>query len=68
VTLDVTLLAALDADAEAAELNRSEMIERALRNEHLRVALHNYTARAVPALKIDALAEQVYEANRAAGL
>jgi hypothetical protein len=29
VTLDVTLLAALDADAEAAELNRSEMIERA---------------------------------------
>jgi metal-responsive CopG/Arc/MetJ family transcriptional regulator len=51
VTLDVTLLAALDADAEAAGLNRSEMIERALRNEHLRVALHNYTARAVPALK-----------------
>jgi metal-responsive CopG/Arc/MetJ family transcriptional regulator len=67
-TLDATLLATLDADAEAAGLSRSDMLERALRNEHLRVALHNYTARAVPALKIDAFAEQVYEANRAAGL
>ncbi|HUO39414.1 MAG TPA: antitoxin, partial [Mycobacterium sp.] len=39
-----------------------------LRNEHLRVALHNYTTRTVPALKIDAYAEQVYQANRARDL
>ena len=32
-----------DADARAAGLNRSEMIEQALRNKHLRVALQNYT-------------------------
>ena len=43
------------------------MIERALRNEHLRRALHTYTTRTAPALDIDAYAEQVYEANRAAG-
>jgi predicted transcriptional regulator len=68
VTLDATVLAAVDAVAEAAGLNRSEMIEKALRNEHLRVALHNYTSRTVPALNIDAFAEQVYKANRAAGI
>jgi hypothetical protein len=49
-------------------LNRSEMIERALRNEHLRISLDNYTARTVPALDIDAYAEKIYRANRAAGL
>ena len=48
--------------------NRSEMVEQALRNEHLRVALQDYTARAVPALDIDAHAEKVHRANQAAGL
>jgi metal-responsive CopG/Arc/MetJ family transcriptional regulator len=60
VTVDATVLAA--ADARSAGLNRSEMIEQALRN------LHNYTTRTVPALGIDAYAEQVYRVNRTAGL
>lgn len=47
-----------DADARAAGLNRSELIEH---------ALHTYTTRTVPALDIDAYAAQVYQANRAAG-
>jgi metal-responsive CopG/Arc/MetJ family transcriptional regulator len=68
VTIDAAVLAATDADARAASLNRSEMIERALRNEHLRVALQNYTTLTVPALDIDAYAQKVYHANRAAGL
>ncbi|SGK04072.1 CopG family DNA-binding protein [Mycobacterium tuberculosis] len=38
VTVDAAVLAAIDADARAAGLNRSEMIEQALRNEHLRCA------------------------------
>lgn len=67
VTVDAAVLAAIDADARAAGLNRSEMIEQALRNEHLRVALHDYTAKTVPALDIDAYAQRVYQANRAAG-
>ena len=68
VTVDATVLAEADADARAAGLNRSEFIERALRNEHLRRALYTYTTRTAPALDIDAYAAQVYEANRAAGL
>ena len=68
VTVDAAVLAATDADARAAGLNRSEMIEQALRNEHLRVALHSYTTRTVPALDIDAYAQKVHSANRAAGL
>jgi hypothetical protein len=44
------------------------MIEQALRNEHLRVALQNYTTRTVSALDIDAYAQKVYRANRSAGL
>lgn len=67
VTVDAAVLAAIDADARAAGLNRSEMIEQALRNEHLRVALCDYTAKTVPALDIDAYAQRVYQANRAAG-
>jgi metal-responsive CopG/Arc/MetJ family transcriptional regulator len=67
VTVDATVLAAADADAKATGLNRSELIERALRNEHLRRALHTYTTRTVPALDIDAYADHVHEANRAAG-
>lgn len=68
VTIDRTVLVAADADAQAAGLNRSEMIEQALRNEHLRIALNSYTTRTVPALDIDAYADKVYRANRAAGL
>lgn len=68
VTVDATVLADADADARAAGLNRSELVERALRNEHLRRALHTYTTRTAPALDIDSYAERVYEANRAGGL
>ena len=68
VTIDQAVLAAAEADAQAAGLNRSEMIERALRNEHLRISLENYTTHTVPTLEIDAYAEEVYQANRAAGL
>lgn len=67
VTVDQAVLAAADADAKASGLNRSEMIEQALRNEHLRIALTNYTTQTVPALDIDAYAQKVYQANRAAG-
>lgn len=68
VTIDAGVLATADLDAKAAGLNRSELIEQALRNEHLRIALHDYTTRTVPALDIDAYAEKVYRANRAADL
>ncbi|MDT5348285.1 MAG: hypothetical protein QOH91_1572 [Mycobacterium sp.] len=68
VTLDQAVLAAADADAKAAGLNRSELIEQALRNEHLRIALKNYTERTVPAFNIDDYAQKVYQANRAARL
>jgi len=68
VTLDQSVLAAADADADAAGLNRSELIERALRNEHLRIALANYTTYTVAALDIDGYAAKIYEANRTAGL
>lgn len=68
VTIDQAVLAAADADAQAAGLNRSEMIERALHNEHLRISLKNYTTHTVPTLDIDAYADKVYQANRAAGL
>lgn len=68
VTVDGVVLAAIDLDARAAGLNRSEIIEQALRNEHLRIALQNYRTRTVPALDIDAYAQKVYHANRDAGL
>ncbi|MFY2859519.1 ribbon-helix-helix protein, CopG family [Mycobacterium sp. THU-M104] len=68
VTIDHAVLAAADADAQAAGLNRSEMIECALRHEHLRISLQNYATRTVPTLDIDAYAEKVYQANRATGL
>ena len=68
VTVDAGVLASADLDATAQGLNRSEMIEQAMRNEHLRIALRNYKARTVPALDIDAYAEQVYQANQASGL
>jgi metal-responsive CopG/Arc/MetJ family transcriptional regulator len=68
VTVDGVVLAAIDMDASAAGMNRSEMIEQALRNEHLRIALKNYTTRTVPALHIDGYAQKVFRANRDAGL
>lgn len=68
VTVDGAVLAATDADAKAAGVNRSEMVEQALRNEHLRSALQTYTTRTVPALEIDAYAQKVYRANRTSGL
>lgn len=68
VTVDAAVLAAADADARLAGLNRSEMVEQALRNEHLRLSLQNYTTHTVPALDIDAYAQKVYRANRAGGL
>jgi metal-responsive CopG/Arc/MetJ family transcriptional regulator len=68
VTVDAAVLAASDADAKSAGVSRSEMVEKALRNEHLRTSLLTYTTRTVPALDIDAYAQKVYQANRAAGL
>lgn len=44
------------------------MIGNALRNEHLRTALQDYTSHTVPTLKIDDYAQRVYHANRSAGL
>jgi hypothetical protein len=67
-TVDSVVLAAADSDAAELGLNRSELIERALHNEHLRLLLAGYTARTVPALNIDAYAAQVYAANRDSGL
>ena len=68
ISLDVAVLAAADADARAAGINRSELIERALRSEHLRNALDEYKKRTMPALKIDEYAHEVYRANQSAGL
>ena len=42
-----------------------ERVEQALRDEHLRVALQDYTVRAIPTLDIDAYAEKVHRANPA---
>ena len=68
ISIDVAVLSAADADARAAGINRSQLIERALRNEHLRNSLDDYKKRIVPALKIDEYADEVYRANRSAGL
>ena len=68
ITMDKAVLAAADADAKAAGMNRSEIIEQAVRNEHLRIALEHYTTRTVPALNIDDYAAEIYQANRTAGL
>ena len=68
VTVDAAVLELADADAKAAGLNRSEMIEQALRHEHLRRALRVYSTRTAPALDIDSYAESVYRSNRAACL
>lgn len=68
ITLDEDVLAAADADAKAAGLNRSELVEQALRHEHLRIALNSYTTTTVPALNIDGYAQKIHQANQAAGL
>lgn len=68
ITLDQDVLGAADADAKAAGLNRSEFVERALRHEHLRIALHSYTTTTVPILNIDDYAQKIYQANRALSL
>ena len=68
ITVDQAVLANADADAKAAGLSRSEMVEQALRHEHLRIALRHYTAETVPALGIDAYAEKIYRINQAAEL
>jgi hypothetical protein len=67
-TVESAVLADCDADARALGLNRSELIERALRHEHLRLQLHTYTSHTVPALDIDDYAKRVYQANRQADL
>lgn len=66
MTVDATVLASTDTNAKAAGLNRSEMIEQALRNEHLRVSLQSYRTRTVPALDIDGYSQKVYRSNRSA--
>lgn len=68
VVVDRTVLAAADADAKADGLDRSELVERALRHEHLRMALKNYTAETAPALSIDEYSQKVYQANIASSL
>jgi post-segregation antitoxin (ccd killing protein) len=68
ITLDRDVLAAADADAKAAGLNRSELVEQALRHEHLRIALKSYTTTTVPILNIDDYAQKIYRANRTSGL
>ena len=67
VVIDAAVLAATDADAKAAGLNRSEMIEQALRNEHLRAVLQSYRARAAPTVTLDAYGPSVQQVNRTAG-
>lgn len=68
LSLDQDVLAAADADAKAAGLNRSELVEQALRHEHLRITLKSYTTTTSPALNIDDYAQKIYRANRASGL
>ncbi|MFC7753863.1 ribbon-helix-helix domain-containing protein [Tsukamurella soli] len=64
ITVDSSVLSAIDADATSSGLNRSEMIERAMRNEHLRLQLEQYRNVTVPKLGIDEYAESLYVANR----
>lgn len=68
ITLDSAVLTAADADAQAVGLNRSELIEQALRHEHLRIALKNYCTHTVPALNIDDYSNKIHQANRVSGL
>lgn len=64
-TIEADVLANADADAAALGLNRSEYIEQTLRADHLRRVLIDYKTRAVPALNIDAYADDLHQANLA---
>jgi hypothetical protein len=68
VTVDAGVLHRADGDARAAGLNRSELVERALRHEHLRMELRAYVSRTAPSLGVEDYADTVYRANLAAGL
>ena len=70
LAVDRDVLAATDADAKAAGLSRSEMVELALRNEHLRRQLQRYVEHInSPAGRwINDYVDRVYKANLAAGL
>jgi hypothetical protein len=59
---------AVNGCSTAASVNGSRMSGLALQNDDLRIALKDYTAQTVPALDVDAYAQRVYEANRAAEL
>ncbi|ORA24149.1 antitoxin [Mycobacterium aquaticum] len=56
------------AAAEAKGSDRPEQYQQAPGHEHLRIALQDYTAHTVPALNIADHAQQIYQANQAAGL
>lgn len=64
VTVDSDVLAGIDAQARAAGMNRSELVERAMRNEWLRLQLEQYTEVTVPKLGIDEYADMLYRANK----
>lgn len=68
VTIDAAILADAEADAKLLGVNRSELIEDAVRRHHLRLQLRDYTERTVPALDIDSYAAEVNAANRASNL
>ena len=70
LVVDAGVLAAADADAKAAGLSRSEMVELALRNERLRRELQQYVEHInSPAGQwINDYADSLYKANLATGL
>jgi hypothetical protein len=68
VTVDAAELKAVDTDADAMGLSRSELAEQALRHEHLRRTLREYTLYTASTLNLDSVAEQIYRANRTVGI
>ncbi|WP_040813850.1 ribbon-helix-helix protein, CopG family [Nocardia concava] len=68
ITIDDSVAADADAAAQAAGLNRSEYMERAVREANLRAALQHYKTVTVPGLGIDEYAQRIYDLNRKAGL
>ncbi|GAB2521649.1 ribbon-helix-helix protein, CopG family [Nocardia heshunensis] len=68
ITIDDAVAADADAAAEAAGLNRSEYMERAVREANLRAALQHYKVVTVPAFGIDEYAQRIYDLNRKVGL
>lgn len=63
ITVDADVLAALDADAAAHGISRSEANEHALRNEQLRRNLERYRTHTIPALGINEYARALDQAN-----